>query len=102
MNITDMTPKKYAAEQAKRVMRVNVTAPVHQHRPPENTLSEKSRKTFGLKKQEKYALPKLPGAAGAREYTTGTGTYTGEELRPYTGRDGAMRAYALPSRGIGA
>lgn len=100
MNITDMTPKKYAAEQAKRVMRVNATGPAHQHRPPENTLSEKSRKTFGLKKQETYALPKLPGAAGAREYTVGTGTYTGEELRPYTGRDGSMRAYALPSRGM--
>ena len=100
MNITDMTPKKYAAEQAKRVMRVNATGPVHQHRPPENALSEKSRKTFGLKKQETYALPKLPGAADAREYTAGTGTYTGEELRPYAGRDGALRAFNLPSKGM--
>lgn len=28
-------------------------------------------------------------------------TYGGEELRPFTGRPGAMDAYRLPSRGIG-
>ena len=96
----DMTPKKYAAEQAKRILRVNATSPTHQHRQPEMALSEKSRKTFGLKKQETYALPKPPGAAGAREYTVGTGTYTGEELRPFAGRDGALRAFNLPSKGM--
>lgn len=29
------------------------------------------------------------------------GTYTGAELRPFTGRPGAMDAYTLPSRGFG-
>lgn len=29
------------------------------------------------------------------------GRYTGEELRPFDGRKGAMDAHYLPSRGIG-
>lgn len=100
MNITDMTPKKYAVEQAKRLLRVNQHAPVHEHRPAAAKLSEKTRKAMSLKAQETYALPKPPGAAGTREYTVGTGTYTGEELRPYVGRPGSMDAYALPSKGM--
>lgn len=31
-----------------------------------------------------------------------TGTYDGKELRPFEGRPGAMDAFNLPSRGIGA
>lgn len=30
------------------------------------------------------------------------GTYSGLELRPFTGRPGSMHAFSLPSRGIGA
>lgn len=75
------------------------TAPAFVHRPSD-ALSEKSRKTLGLKQQQRYALPKLPGAADARTIVHGTGTYTGAELRPYDGRAGSMRAYSIPSRGM--
>ena len=102
MNITDMTPKKYAAEQAKRILRTNPNTTAHEHRPAAAKLSERARQIMSIPEREpgKYAMPKPPGAAGAREYTVGTGTYTGEELRPFAGRAGAMRAFNLPSRGM--
>lgn len=48
----------------------------------------------------RYAEPKPEGAALART-PTHVGTYDGAELRPYTGRPGALDAYRIPSRGIG-
>lgn len=40
--------------------------------------------------------------ATARQVDVMQGLYTGAELRPFSGRPGAMDAYSLPSRGIGA
>jgi len=65
------------------------------------TLSAKTRDALRLKKQERYANPPLPGATPPRDYTP-TGTYTAPELRPFTGRAGAMDAYDIPSLGLGA
>lgn len=77
-------------------------APLHAHRPPPKpVLSEKSRKTLGLKTQESYATPKLPGAANARSYIVGAGNYDGAELRPFEGRPGSMDAYGIKSLGVG-
>ena len=101
MDLSMMSPKKYAAMQEKLILRVSPKAESHQHRPSNKpVLSEKSRKTLGLKTQDTYAEPKLPGAAGVRSYITGNGTYDGAELRPYDNRPRSMDAYGIKSRGF--
>lgn len=54
---------------------------------------------------ERLAAMQKPAALEAPTRVTNSNThghYDGAELRPFDGRPGAMRAYELPSRGIGA
>lgn len=53
----------------------------------------------GTKPAWRLARAKVsPAAEPAQRYPTGT--YTAPELKPFTGRPGAMDAFALPSRGM--
>lgn len=42
-----------------------------------------------------------PDVVPPRQVSVMTGRYNGAELRPFDGRQGAMDAYRLPSRGMG-
>jgi hypothetical protein len=97
MDLSMMSPKKYAAMQEKLIL---ATPGTGLHKPCKPVLSEKTRKSLALKKMDSYAEPRLPGAAGQREYVVGVGTYNGAELRPYDNRPRALDAYAIKSRGF--
>lgn len=68
----------------------------HLHRKSD-AISKKARAIMHIKVQETYAAPRHPDAAPPRT-PDHSGTYDGAELRPYTGRPGAMDAYAIKSR----
>ena len=67
---------------------------------PHNGLTATQRKRLALEKSPPRqrlpteAQPRIHVNASQRE------SYTGAELRPYTGRPGAMDAYKLPSLGL--
>lgn len=65
-----------------------------------SVLTRRTRASLGLKKQSTYANPPLPNAAGPRVITaiSSKGLYSGEELKPFEGRPGAMDAYKIQSR----
>jgi hypothetical protein len=65
----------------------------------EKKLSQKTLKALSVKPQAVYANPRPDGVAGTRE-CAGSGTYGGDELRVYTGRPGAMDAFAIPRKGL--
>lgn len=52
----------------------------------------------GRQARQHFATPGT--VAARRELAIPTSSYDGAELRPFTGRAGAMAAFALPSRGI--
>lgn len=45
-----------------------------------------------------YTVARMPMARAAGAPSVMAGVYTGAELQPYTGRPGALAAFALPSR----
>lgn len=63
-------------------------------------LTRHTRAALGLKQQTSYANPPSPNAAGPRVITavSSRGSYSGEELRPFDGRPGAMDAFKIQSR----
>ena len=59
-------------------------------------------KVHTIPKPMPVQTPARPGVAAPRNthVVVGEDPYLGEELRPFTGRPGAMTAYNLPSRGV--
>lgn len=77
---------------AQKILRENATATLHMIPPTPRPARDPNS-------SPQFASPTLPGAAAPRTTPWGAGTYDGRELQPYTGRNGSMRAFTLPSKG---
>lgn len=80
----------------KNTLRVNKETDLYNHGGLATSKSKKSTEVF--KPRKKHPREALPPASDLWD----RGVYNGLELRPFTGRPGAMDAFALPSRGIKA
>lgn len=99
-----------AVEAAMQAARVPLDAPQLQARTGERIDKVRTALYNLCQERKAHRLPPLPGERNYR-YAWGaapsnppasqrcapTGTYCGTELRPYTARDGALRAFDLPS-----
>ena len=106
-----MIPRENAAlRSSPRIKSHPNETQIHRHptgkKPSQRTAGLQSAKVIGVTAQwlsqpDKSTTARQPGAA-SKPAPTSNGTarqlYTGAELAPYSGRPGAMDAFALPSR----
>lgn len=77
----------------QQILRENVKTVLHAVTPlPTPKWNPEAPSRFAAKRQEGAAAPRT------NSWTTNT-VYDGEELKPFTGRTGSMKAYAIPSKG---